>query len=293
MRLSASEFKRWKHKAITLIGMSGVGKTRLARILRRDNWFHYSCDYRIGTRYLDESILDNIKHEAMSSPLMRQLLLSDSIHISNNMSIDNLKPVSSFLGKLGDPERGGLGLAEFRRRQRLHREAEIDSLHDVPDFIRRSREVYGYDCFVNDAGGSLCELLDSPGLLEKLAEHTLILYIRASEDDAALLVQRAREDPKPLYFQRDFLDRHVAEYMRLQGLEYAALIDPDDFSRWIFPRLFQYRLPRYQSIADRYGYTVASNALAEADNTADILDVVEPVLETARPVITVATSQEA
>ncbi len=48
--------------AITLLGMSGVGKTHFSTRLRwaskqhRDsaNWFHFSADYRIGTAYLAE-----------------------------------------------------------------------------------------------------------------------------------------------------------------------------------------------------------------------------------------------
>jgi hypothetical protein len=83
-----------KNKCITI--NAGVGKTRLANMLRKHNWFHY-CDYRIGTRYLDEPILDNIKKQAMV-PFLRDSLRSDSIHISNNITVDNLKPVSSFLG---------------------------------------------------------------------------------------------------------------------------------------------------------------------------------------------------
>ncbi|HEY7841007.1 MAG TPA: ATPase, partial [Gammaproteobacteria bacterium] len=114
MKLNASEFRSWNRKAITLLGMSGVGKTRLARILRRRDWFHYSGDYRIGTRYLDEAILDYVKEQAMQNPLLGELLRSDAIHIATNISVDNLKPLSAFLGKVGDPERGGIGFAEFR-----------------------------------------------------------------------------------------------------------------------------------------------------------------------------------
>ncbi|MBI3570735.1 MAG: ATPase, partial [Gammaproteobacteria bacterium] len=65
MKLSAKDFKAWSNRSITLLGMSGVGKTRLAIRLRKKNWFHYSGDYRIGTRYLDEPILDHIKQQAM------------------------------------------------------------------------------------------------------------------------------------------------------------------------------------------------------------------------------------
>ncbi|MEK7759602.1 MAG: ATPase, partial [Pseudomonadota bacterium] len=72
MKLSAKDFKAWDNKCITLLGMSGVGKTRLALRLRKRHWFHYSGDYRIGTR-LDEAILDNIKSQAMQIPFLRDL----------------------------------------------------------------------------------------------------------------------------------------------------------------------------------------------------------------------------
>ncbi|MGH8510685.1 MAG: hypothetical protein ACREU8_04680, partial [Gammaproteobacteria bacterium] len=52
--------------------MSGVGKTHLANILRSSHWFHYSGDYRIGTRYLGEAILDNIKQQAMQIPFLQE-----------------------------------------------------------------------------------------------------------------------------------------------------------------------------------------------------------------------------
>jgi GTPase SAR1 family protein len=50
MRMTRSEFLAWPHKAITLLGMSGVGKTTLAYKLPASKWFHYSGDYRIGTK---------------------------------------------------------------------------------------------------------------------------------------------------------------------------------------------------------------------------------------------------
>ena len=76
--------------SMVLWGPPGVGKTTLAYKLPTSKWFHYSGDYRIGTRYLDEPILDNIKHQAMQVPFLRGLLRSDSIYISNNITVDNV-----------------------------------------------------------------------------------------------------------------------------------------------------------------------------------------------------------
>ena len=274
MELSVEEFRSWPHKRITLLGMSGVGKTRIAQMLRKDHWFHYSGDYRIGTRYLDEPILDNIKQQAMQVPFLQRLLRSDSIFIRNNITVDNLTPVSSFLGKLGRPDRGGLPLGEFKRRQALHRQAEIAAMGDVPEFIRKAREIYGYRHFVNDAGGSICEL-DDDGVIRLLAEHTLILHIRTSDDDERELLRRAEADPKPLYYREAFLDAELDIYLQEKGVPYVAMIDPDEFVRWVFPKLFRSRLPRYEEIAQRYAYTVTTEELYRVRDEADFLSLVE------------------
>lgn len=274
MKFTVAALRRWENKRITLLGMSGVGKTRLAKMLMNCHWFHYSGDYRIGTRYLDEPILDNIKQQAMQVPFLRELLRSDSIYICNNISVNNLKPVSSFLGKLGDPEKGGLSLDEFKRRQGLHRDAEIAAMRDVPEFIRKAQEIYGYEHFINDAGGSVGEL-DDPETVRVLDEYTLILYLRATEQDERELIRRAQLDPKPLYYRDDFLEEQLTAYMSERKLEYVALIDPDDFVRWVFPKLFAARIPRYESIAKQYGYTITTEELARVDGESSFLQLVE------------------
>ncbi|BAW80554.1 hypothetical conserved protein [Candidatus Nitrosoglobus terrae] len=278
MKFSIKEFRDWENKCITLLGMSGVGKTRLAYMLRKHNWFHYSGDYRIGTRYLDESILDNIKQQTMQIPFLRDMLRSDSIYIRNNITFNNLKPVSSFLGKLGNPEQGGLGLKEFKRRQELHRQAEIAAMKDIPAFIYKAQKIYGYPHFVNDAGGSISEL-DDPDVLNMLAQHTLILYLKATEKDEQELIRRAEEDPKPLYYREDFLDEQLALYSQEKKLPYIALIDPDEFVRWVFPRLFYSRLPRYQTIADKNGYIITTDELRQVKNEADFLHLLESAID--------------
>ncbi len=278
MKMTAREFRRWDAKSITLLGMSGVGKTYLSSRLRQAHWFHYSADYRIGTRYLSEPILDNIKRQAMQVPFLRDLLRSDSIYISNNITVDNLTAVLTFLGKLGAPAHGGLELDEFKRRQKLYRDAEVAAMLDVPAFIDKARQIYGYRHFINDSAGSLCEL-DESEVLETLAAHTLMIYIEATEENGRELLTRAEADPKPLYYRPEFLERELKTFMDSQGLSRIEQIVPDTFVLWMFPRLFHARLPRYEAIAQRYGYTIRADALAPVTTEAEFLDCVTAALD--------------
>ena len=275
MQFTIDEFRAWKNKSVTLLGMSGVGKTHLSMLLRQHYWFHYSGDYRIGTRYLDEPIMDLIKQQAMQVPFLRDLLRKDWIYIRNNIKVDDLGPVLSFVGKLGNPELGGVPLEEFSRRQALYRQAEIAAMQDVPEFIRKAHEIYGYDNFVNDVGGSLCELED-PSVMDLLVKHSLILYIRVTEKaEEEALISRAQSSPKPLYYRPAFLEEQLQQYLELHGLEYAAQVDPDDFCSWVFPRLFHSRVPRYEAIARPHGYTVTSHEVAAVRDERDFLELME------------------
>jgi len=277
MRMDREEFLEWPRKRVTLLGMSGVGKTRLANMLRNDDWFHYSVDYRIGTRYLDEPILDNIKTQAMQVPFLQELLRSDSIYISNNITVDNLAPLSSFLGMLGNPDRGGLALSEFKRRQQLHLQGELAAMRDVQQFVEKARTIYGYDHFLNDASGSFCEIEDS-SVIDAIAANTLVIYIKTSPEDEAFLIDRAAQHPKPLYYREPFLDEQLTEYYRETGLEYTVQIDPSDFVRWVFPRLFKTRLPRYQQIADAHGYEISARDAFEVQNASEFLQLIGDAL---------------
>ena len=278
MRLTRREFQDWEGKCVTLIGMAGVGKTRVASMLEEHEWFHYSADYRIGTRYLGEPILDNIKQEAMRIPFLRDLLRSDSIYISNNITVDNLDPVTSFLGKLGNPEGGGLALGEFRRRQALYRKALISAMEDVPEFIRKAREVYGYRHFVNDTAGGICEI-DRPEMIDLLAKHTLIHYVRPTPEEERKLLRSVEEDLRPLCYRDEFLDEQLAAYMRETGLPYVALIEPEQLYHWILPRLYSERARRYERIASGGGYTVTMAELEEARDEQGFLDLVERAID--------------
>ncbi|MGH8595615.1 MAG: ATPase, partial [Gammaproteobacteria bacterium] len=276
-RMTAAEFRAWDAKSITLLGMSGVGKTYLSTLLRQAHWFHYSADYRIGTRYLSEPILDNIKHQAMRVPFLRELLRADSIYISNNITVDNLTAVLTFLGKLGDPTLGGLDRPEFERRQRLYRDAEVAAMLDVPEFVTKARAIYGYQHFINDSAGSLCEL-DDPEVLSVLAANTLVIYIEATAENGRELLRRAEANPKPLYYRTAFLEVELSRYMQARRIIQVDQIEPDDFVLWMFPRLFEARVPRYAAIAQQCGYAIRADLLAPIQTESEFLACVEGAL---------------
>ncbi|MFV2033425.1 MAG: ATPase [Gammaproteobacteria bacterium] len=279
MKFSVEEFRDWENKKITLLGMSGVGKSHLASKLRGNNWFHYSGDYRIGTRYIDEHILDMVKGEAMKVPFLKDLVRTDWIYFHNNIRVNDLGPVLSFVGKLGNPELGGVELGDFIRRQEIYRQAEVDAMLEVPTFIHKAQEVYSCPHFINDVGGSVCELEQS-GVIDSLVECTLILYIKVTnQEQENILIDRAQSSPKPLYYRPEFLQQQLAVYLQQEGIEYAAQIDPDEFARWIFPRLFHSRIPRYDAIAEPHGYTVTSEEAAQVENEDDFQQLLELAIE--------------
>jgi len=271
--MTKEAFRDSTTRAVTLLGMSGSGKTTLASKLPRDRWFHYSADYRIGTRYLDEPILDNVKKEAMKIPFLATLLRTDSIYLCHNITINNLAPVSSFLGMIGDSKKGGLDVEEFKYRQELHREAEVASMYDVRQFIKKTRDLYQYPYFINDTGGSLCEL-NNPEVIRQLAEDTLIVYLKPSDSLLSQIVERSLRDPKPMYFQEGFFNNGVLQYLEQEHLNSARDIIPDRFFAWIFPKLVQHRLPLYQAIADQYGVAVAADCIDDVSGEEDFIELV-------------------
>jgi hypothetical protein len=273
----AEDFLAAPRHAVTVFGMSGVGKTWLAALLRRSHWFHYSVDYRIGTRHMGEYIVDNFKAEAMKVPFLRDLLRSDSIKIDSNITFANLAPLSTYLGRPGNPARGGLPLAEYQRRQAQHGAGEVQALLEVPRFIERAHDLYGYDNFIADTGGSLIEVIDpedaSDPVVATLSAHTVLVYIRGTERDAAELVRRFRDHPKPMYYRPEFLARKWAEYKALEGITDDDAVDPDGFGSWGFEALLHDRLPRYQRLADNFGYTVEAADVATVRDGDEFLDL--------------------
>jgi hypothetical protein len=279
---SGEDWHAATHKRVLFFGMSGLGKTHVSNMLRAGgDWFHYSIDYRIGTRYMGEYIADNAKAEAMKVPFLRDLLLSDSIYIGSNLSFDNLAPVAAYLGKPGDPARGGLEIAEYRRRQEQFRMAEVSALLDTEYFIDRAQRLYDYPHFICDTGGSICEWVDPENpddpVLKELARHTLMIWIEGDAAHTSELIRRFDKAPKPMSYQPAFLTRMWDIYLSENNC-LPDEVDPDAFIRWTYAQALAHRQPRYAAMA-KWGIGVTAAQIAGLRDAAAFDDLIARTLE--------------
>ncbi len=245
MKLSKDEFLNGK-KSITLLGMSGAGKTHISCQLEKWGWYNYSCDYVIGDEYLRDELAAN----------------------GDEFSAENIGALSVYLGKLGGAQYGGFDLDTFKARQKAYYDAECHALEAMGNVLSATDKP-----FVHDSTGSLCEIEDE-ALLRKIGEETMFVYLKTNEEGERDVLKRAREYPKPLFFPSAFLKEKLASYIEENKLNGVDDIVPDDFSRWVFPLLFEARKPKYQRLADLYGITIPStefNNLNSADMFVDII----------------------
>lgn len=280
---TASQWRDAPNKSVLLFAMSGLGKTYLSSMLRdTGDWFHYSIDYRIGTRYMGEKISDNAKREAMKVPFLRDLLRSNSIYIGSNISFDDLKPMSSYLGKPGDEAKGGLAWDEYTRRQDQFQEAEIAALRDTSHFIDRAQALYQYPHFICDTGGSICEWVDAHDpndpILTELASKTLMVWIEGTEEHTAELVRRFDREPKPMSYDPTFLLATWRAYLTEFNVA-EDKVDPDDFNRWAFAKALAHRQPRYRAMAENWGIKVSMDAVSQVKDTEGFVSMIADALE--------------
>jgi hypothetical protein len=278
---SAAAWRAAPRKSVLVYGMSGLGKTFMSNVLRDSGrWFHYSIDYRIGTRYMGEYIADNAKAEAMKVPFLRDLLMSDSIYIGSNITFENLSPVATYLGKPGDSAKGGLPMQEYVRRQEQFRRAEISALRDTAHFAQRAEALYGYPNFICDTGGSICEWVDATDdtdpLMRDLSQHCLMIWIKGDAAHTQELIRRFDRAPKPMAYQPEFLARVWKEYLH-ENRCVEGDVDPNQFIRFTYAKALAHRQPRYEAMS-RWGITVTADQVSGLRSEQDFDDLVASCL---------------
>ena len=238
---SADEFLNADHKSITLMGMSGVGKSYLSLQMAEWGWSHFSCDLEIANVHLKDKI-------------------------QGSVSADDLSALSSYIGKVGD-----FPIDEFKARQARYYMAEVAALNAA------SKESAKHKKFVHDSTGSLCEITDE-AVLKSIGSSTLFVYIQASKKEEIEILKRAEEYPKPLFFPPKMLDAWLHEYQQIFGVSNVDGIDGDDFVRWVFPKLFEMRLPKYERLAERYGVTIPSSEIHGVKDEQGLLNLIAGAL---------------
>ncbi len=247
MKITKDEFLNWDNKVITLMGMSGVGKSYVAAQLAEWGWFNYSCDHLIGTKYL-------------------------SAYVDGAVSADNILNLSEFVGQIGGLEKGGVGLDEFARRQKMYYDAEVSVLRDMPVSVDAAPRK-----FVNDSSGSMCEVEDED-VLRAVGEKSLLIYLKVGQEDHAEILERAIKYPKPLYFPPAFFADRLAKFQSKFDITDIEEIDPYVFLSWVFPHLFESRLPKYQALADEHGVTISVGAFSKIKSEEEFIAVVAEAL---------------
>lgn len=187
------------------------------------------------------------------------------------------------MGMPGNPRQDGSREADFRARMKLYAQAEISAMRDIPYFIERSRRLYGYPHFTVDASGSACEIteLDKPGdpVLTMLEKTCLVIYIRATDSHKKELIRRAVHDPKPIYYRDDFLDENLPLLLKKHRVSKVTELDPAEVARFLYPRLLDHRIPRYEIIAQKIGYTVSMTDIMKVRSTIDLLRLTAHIID--------------
>ena len=190
--------------------------------------------------------------------------------------------MASYLGKPGDPNKGGVPIDEYRRRQDQFRRAEIDALMDTSYFIRRAQSLYGYPNFICDTGGSICEWVDpedaTDPIMTALAKECLCVWIEGSDAHIDELCRRFDKAPKPMSYQPEFLTKAWADYLAEKSVS-PDDVNPDDFIRWTYRKALDHRQPRYRAMANRWGITVKAEDIYAVRSAEDFQELIARTLE--------------
>jgi hypothetical protein len=158
---------------------------------------------------MGEYIADNFKREAMKVPLLRELLMTDSVYIASNITFDNLAPLSTYLGKPGDPAKGGVPFAEYMRGRNSTAQAEIAATAGHRPVHPSGPQDLWLPNFVCDTSARSARWWTpdpADPVMRQLADTLLMVWIKGSEAHIRRnWCRRFDRAPKPMYYQPDFL----------------------------------------------------------------------------------------
>lgn len=257
---------------VTLVGMSGVGKTSISQILPADKWCFVSVDLEI-LKLLEPKIKAYIHKQITNSlPKISQLISANVIdfHLTKNLS--DLSALSYYLGMIGE---GELTIEEFLVHQTEYRNAErLITSNIINNILSHSYE--GYNNFIIDTTGSIVEIIDfsddSDPLLAQLQNLTKVLYIESDTNFTNQLISRYIKTPKPLLFNPHFLQSQLDIYIKTNNLRNVNDINPISFMKDIISPLLNHRLPYYRKLAQK-GITIPINTYSKIKTEAAFLEL--------------------
>ena len=224
---TAADWRRARQKRVALFGMSGLGKTRLSAMLREEAaWFHYSVDFRIGTRYMGEHIVDNFKREAMQPvPAPAPALGFDLHRLQHHLPEPRRRsrPISASraTSQGRDRVRGIPAPAapaprrrdrRHPRRAELHREGRARSTATTISSATPPARSARWS--TRSTRPTRCSPI-SPSA-------TLPVWIRGTEAHLDELARRFDKAPKPMYYPEAFLTRLWSDYLAERRIEPGA-----------------------------------------------------------------------
>lgn len=227
-----------EQSAISLLGMSGVGKSTIAGVLAGAGYRVISID-RVIERIL-------LEPERAPDPLDEP----DSPKPPNRALAD-VRVLSTFVGLPGATSSGGLPWNEFIRRQELYGQAERRATDLCIETVRDSKDRRR---IVIDSTGSCCQL--PAASLYRLREVSSFTLLGADDMPASRLWNRANDSPKPLLFPSGELMGWLKEYVGSEDLDQVDHMSSEDFLEWVFPRLASWRQHAYGELIRTYGGTI-------------------------------------
>jgi len=152
---------------ISLIGMSGAGKSHWAQKLARAGFRAISVD-------------DRIEHK-----------------LAPELAAGNYRGIGGVAAWMGWPDQ-----SVYRQRERQYLEFEIASMREALDEIESKSEGEG---IVLDTTGSV--IYTGEEMCRRLQKLTVVVYLQASQQQEETLIRRYLSDPKPVLWGDQFFQQ--------------------------------------------------------------------------------------